>query len=77
MLTLPLQFTVVASAKLGPKKAGSYSTDQPMNKYGIAVAIVAGVTLAACGNKEGELMARELRERDVRAISPCQEYAKS
>ncbi|KWO81326.1 hypothetical protein WM32_25720 [Burkholderia ubonensis] len=74
MLTLPLQFTVVASAKLGPKKA---ETDQPMNKYGIAVAIVAGVTLAACGNKEGELMARELRERDVRAISPCQEYAKS
>ncbi|MGZ2748341.1 hypothetical protein [Burkholderia stagnalis] len=48
-----------------------------MKKFGIAIAVIVGVTLAACGNKEGDLMARALRERDARAISLCQEYAKS
>ncbi len=48
-----------------------------MKKCRIAVAIVAGAMLAACGNKEDDLMTRALRERDARAISLCQEYAKS
>ncbi|KEZ04833.1 hypothetical protein GQ57_16080 [Burkholderia sp. MSh2] len=48
-----------------------------MNKCRIAVTIVAGTMLAACGKKEDDLMARALRERDARAISVCQDYAKS
>ncbi|WP_089340605.1 hypothetical protein [Burkholderia singularis] len=48
-----------------------------MNKYWIAVAIIAGGMLTACGDKEDDLMKRALRERDVRAITLCQDYARS
>ncbi|AOJ60971.1 hypothetical protein J3L14_20505 [Burkholderia pseudomallei] len=48
-----------------------------MNKYGIAVAIIAGAVLVACGDENGDLMARARRERDVRAITLCQDYARS
>lgn len=48
-----------------------------MKKYGIAIAVIAGGMLTACGDKEGDLMKRALRERDVRAITLCQDYARS
>ncbi|WP_111993846.1 hypothetical protein [Burkholderia pseudomallei] len=48
-----------------------------MNKYGIAGAIIAGALLVACSGSDDDLMARARRERDVRAIALCQDYARS
>lgn len=48
-----------------------------MNKYGIAGAIIAGTLLVACSGSDDDLMARARRERDVRAIALCQDYARS
>ncbi|ABX17528.1 hypothetical protein UXJ26_06060 [Burkholderia multivorans] len=48
-----------------------------MSSYAIAAAIIFGSMLAACGDKEDELVSRAKRERDSQAITQCQDYARS
>ncbi|MDN7743072.1 hypothetical protein QZM78_03350 [Burkholderia multivorans] len=48
-----------------------------MTKYAVALAAMAGVMLAACGNKEDDAMRHAIAERDTQALVLCQDYARS